>query len=323
MLKFDSNFYYKFKKTLRFISIYGLNRTISKVLGRTRITFRTIRIKNLKNKDILIVGCGQFGYSTIGYFITNKFGNRFLSCYDSDNSKSDSFHCKYQTTNKATSYKNLINCPNAKYIYIASNHFTHTDYAIDAIKKDLNVYIEKPISVNHQQFAQLINTIKECKPEVYAGYNRPHSQAIVQLKKQLTAEKASRFTINCFVSGHFLAKDHWYRKPQEGTRVCGNLGHWIDLSIHLLNIRNVPDSFSVIIAYSDKNEADDNFTINLTSDDGDLITLSLTSRCEPFEGINESINIQYGQVISKIDDFRRMTIWKDDYKKLTITGLKM
>nr|MCH9697858.1 hypothetical protein [Gammaproteobacteria bacterium] len=31
--------------------------------------------------------------------------------------------------------------------------------------------------------------------------------------------------------------------------------------------------------------------------------------------INESINIQYGQVISKIDDFRRMTIWKDDYKK--------
>lgn len=315
MLNFDSNLYYKLKKTLRFIRIYGPSRTLSKILGRTRVTFRIIGKKDIKNKDILIVGCGQFGYSTIGHFINKKFGNRFLSCYDSDDSKSHSFYTRYQTTSKATSYENLINSPNAKYIYIASNHFTHTVYAIDAIKKGLNVYIEKPISVNHQQFSQLVNSIKKYKPHIYAGYNRPHSQAIIQLKKYLSAEKNSTFTINCFVSGHFLEKDHWYRNPEEGTRVCGNLGHWIDLSIHLLSIRNVPDSFSVIIAYSDKNEADDNLTISLTSDHGDLITLTLTSRCEPFEGINESINIHYGQVISKIDDFRTMTVWNDDFKK--------
>ena len=38
----------------------------------------------------------------------------------------------------------------------------------------------------------------------------------------------------------------------------------------------------------------------------------LTSRCEPFEGINETINFQYDNTIAKIDDFRRMTIWQDE-----------
>jgi len=37
----------------------------------------------------------------------------------------------------------------------------------------------------------------------------------------------------------------------------------------------------------------------------------LTSRSEPFEGINETINVQCKNIIAKIDDFRHMTIWKD------------
>ncbi|MDZ4138564.1 MAG: hypothetical protein U1D66_06755 [Erythrobacter sp.] len=36
----------------------------------------------------------------------------------------------------------------------------------------------------------------------------------------------------------------------------------------------------------------------------------LTARTEPFEGINETINIQLGDVIAKIDDFRQMTLWQ-------------
>ena len=39
----------------------------------------------------------------------------------------------------------------------------------------------------------------------------------------------------------------------------------------------------------------------------------LSSRTEPFEGINETINIQCDDVIAKIDDFRKLTIWKNDY----------
>jgi len=36
----------------------------------------------------------------------------------------------------------------------------------------------------------------------------------------------------------------------------------------------------------------------------------LSSRTEPFEGINETINLQHGEAIAKIDDFRRMSLWQ-------------
>jgi len=43
----------------------------------------------------------------------------------------------------------------------------------------------------------------------------------------------------------------------------------------------------------------------------DLVVIVLTARCEPFEGINETINFQMGNVIGKIDDFRAMSIWNE------------
>jgi predicted dehydrogenase len=125
-------------------------------------------------------------------------------------------------------------------------------------------------------------------------------------------------SINYFISGHKIDDDHWYRKPQEGTRICGNVGHWLDLTIHLFAKRGfIPKIIDINITYSNPTEPDDNISITLTTDFRDIVTIMLTSRSEPFEGINETINVQCGNVIAKIDDFRHMTIWQDEklYKK--------
>ena len=86
--------------------------------------------------------------------------------------------------------------------------------------------------------------------------------------------------------------------------------------IHLYNIRGyIPKFYNVQIAYSSVDEADDNIAIIITTSEGDLTSITITSRTEPFEGINETINLQYGSIIAKIDDFRTLTIW--DEAKLT------
>jgi len=107
-----------------------------------------------------------------------------------------------------------------------------------------------------------------------------------------------------------IAADHWYRAPDEGTRICGNVGHWIDLAVHILSWGECPDKWVIQIAYSSESARDDDLSISLTSSRGDLIVIVLTSRNDPFEGINETINFQQGDVICKIDDFRSNTIWK-------------
>jgi predicted dehydrogenase len=298
------------KKLIRFILIYGIARTLFKVFGRLRINF--IKLPSFKIKDVGLIGCGQFGFATIGFFISKKSKHTFIRAYDVDKKNQQSFENFYLIKKETASFMSIINDIEVNYVYIASNHFSHTEYALSAIKNNKIVYIEKPISVNYQQFKSLVNSIKKNNAEIYAGYNRPFSKAVLDLKKNINNFPNKPFSLSYFISGHLLESEHWYRDVQEGTRICGNVGHWLDLTVHILTWRKLPNSLNISISYSDLNEIDDNISITITTEYNDIISIMLTSRSEPFEGINETINIQYNNTIAKIDDFRKMIIWQDE-----------
>lgn len=301
-------------KFTRYVSVYGLSRTLTKVAGRTRVSFLLKKFYFSKVPSIGLIGCGQFQFSTIAYFLSKGVTNRFSFCYDIKQTNSNSIAKYYSIPEVLT---NIDQIPKNEFnvVYIASNHASHTDYAIKYLNDSKNVYCEKPISVTFGQFDLLLNAIINNNAKFFAGYNRPYSAAVQEIKKHfLNSDQATgRFTIGCFISAHHLPRDHWYRNPEEGTRICGNVGHWIDLMIHMLNWRGkIPLSFNVQITYSDMNIPDDNISISLTTDYGDLTTITISARSEPFEGINETINFQYDSIIAKIDDFRSITIWNNE-----------
>jgi predicted dehydrogenase len=243
-------------------------------------------------------------------------GNAFSSAYDIDVEASKSLVNYYGFKDIAESSMGLLRS-SPKYLFIASNHASHTDYAIEAMQlKIKNIHVEKPLSTSYEQFVNLVAAINYHSPKICVGYNRPYAGAILELKKIMMPEvgASEAFTLNHYISGHQIPADHWYRNASEGTRVCGNMGHWIDLSIHILAWRSIPSVFNISIVYANLNEPDDNICVNLTTDEGDLISIVLTARSEPFEGINESINVQYSDTIAKIDDFRRMVAWKGEKK---------
>jgi predicted dehydrogenase len=309
----------KLKKIYRYALLLGFRRALVKAISRSKknILFKSIFF--FDNRSIGLVGCGQFQFSTIAYFLSRGFTNRFLFCYDLDNERAK-YLASYYLIKKIPLSLSQINDNKLKVVYIASNHSSHTDYSIFFLNKNINVYCEKPISVSFSQFDSLLYAINKSKAKFYAGYNRPYAPAITYLKNIIKKRKIvnGKFTLNCFVSAHFISKDHWYRNPEEGTRICGNLGHWIDLMIHIYNWRGfIPESYRIQIAYSDEKELDDNIAISITTQEGDITSIIITSRSEPFEGINETINLQFDSVIAKIDDFRNMTIWDSEklYKK--------
>jgi len=308
----------KIVKLLRFIKIYGFSRSINKSFGRIRPSWYKPLIIVNKKRYVSIVGCGQFAFSTISYFIRKNHGTIFLSCYDTNKENAQSLARFYNFKSISSTFDDLLKNPDLKLLYIASNHFSHCEYAIKAIEKNIEVYIEKPICVNYEQFIALHNVVNANKPTIYAGYNRPFSKTILMLNQHIK-NTLKPLSINYFISGHLIPSGHWYRNPEEGTRVCGNIGHWIDLTMHLFIIRGVnPEYINIYISYSNIEEPDDNISITMTTDFNDIVTIMLSSRSEPFEGINETINIQCGNVIAKIDDFRKITIWEDEkiYKKI-------
>ena len=297
----------------RYILTYGILRTLIKVAGRKRsLLIRGVFPKIFINKNkryISLIGCGQFGFSTISYFLLLRQGNRFLDCYDIDKERQKSTS-KFWGYKEQDDIENILTNEKLQIVYIASNHFSHTPYSIPFISKNIDVYIEKPIAVNWEQLSSLLRAIKYSNSVVYTGYNRPFSKAITILDKKIE-EKREAISLACFVSGHLLPADHWYRLPEEGTRVCGNIGHWIDLAVHLMKTRGrIPEKFIISISYSDVKDFDDNISITITTNLRDLINIILTARSEPLEGVNETINFQCGNLIAKIDDFEKMSIWE-------------
>lgn len=305
----------KLKKLLRFTKIYGIRRSVVKAAGRLQrplLKHLVLGISLPKKRFISVVGCGQFSFSSICYFIYWKLGDVFLSAYDPNSKKRDALAHFYGFKNKANNFDEVLAQPGLKLLYIVSNHSSHTPYAITSLQKGIDTYIEKPISINWQQFEQLKETIKNSSAKVYVGYNRPYSPAIQKISSCITA-KQKPLSISFFISGHIIDADNWYRDPEEGTRICGNLSHWLDLTVYLMNIRgNVPSKYKIQLAYADVGEPDDNISVNITTEYNDLINIVITSRTEPFEGINETLNLQCGDVIAKIDDFRKLSIWQDE-----------
>jgi predicted dehydrogenase len=306
----------KLKKLLRFSEIYGIKRALVKAAGRLqKPAFRhfVLGVFFPKKRYISVVGCGQFSFSTICYFAYKKNGNMFLDSYDIDTKKQDALSKFYNFKGQAKSAEALMSNPELKLLYVISNHASHTDYTLEALKKGIDVYVEKPISISWEQFNKLKAAIKTSSSRIFAGYNRPYAKAVRTVTAYIKDAKAP-MTLNCFISGHLLDADHWYRNPEEGTRVCGNIGHWLDLMVHMMNSRgHVPEKYKVQIACADINEPDDNITITITTEYNDLVSITITSRTEPFEGINETINVQCGNVIAKIDDFRKLSIWHNEH----------
>lgn len=295
----------------RYATTYGVRRTLYKAVGRRRssVAAKILSPGPCAVRDIGVIGCGQFAFATIGPLVVSRLGNRFAGCFDTDYEAARSFAKFYRLGSPARSVADVIDDPDIRVVYVASNHASHSDYAIQALAAGKVVHVEKPVATTQQQLARLVGAAKRHRGRVFAGYNRPFAPAISALR-QWSDAVAGPLTLSCLVSGHLIGADHWYRRPDEGTRILGNVGHWLDLMVHILSWGQLPERWAISLTWADDSAPDDNLTICLVSARGDLVTIVLSARSEPFEGINETISVQWGDLIAKIDDFRWMRMWK-------------
>ncbi len=304
-----------FMKLWRFAGLYGWRRAVVKAVARTRPGWLRNTLARRRAKTVSLIGCGQFAFSSLCFFVQKNRGNVFLDAFDVDLEQARSLSRYYGFTAAATA-NDLLNNPAARVLYVASNHASHTDYAIGGLRRGLDVYVEKPVSVTYDQFVRLSAAQQMATGRLFAGYNRPYAAAIQTLRRRVESQPgAGGFSLNYFISGHQISADHWYRHPNEGTRVCGNLGHWIDLTVYIWQWRGLPSRIAIQLAWANPGEPDDNLCVTFTTDRHDVVSMMLTARSEPFEGINEAINLQYGDLIARIDDFRSMTIWQGSHLK--------
>ena len=299
-----------FKKVTFFISLWGFKSTIFKILGRTRLKF--IRLLPYPKKNVIILGCGQFAFSTLSPKLL-KFGifSPIKFALDIDQKNLESF-CNFYSCKPIKSLNNLNNISIA---YICSSHSSHFEYTKNLLNKNINVYCEKPLTTNRNDVYKLSKIIRESQATLYAGYNRPHSPVIKNIKKLYQKYQPTNFNASLIIFGHKLNSKHWYRNRGEGSRIYGNLSHWIDLCHHIMNWdKRKIEKISINIQYLDNDFQDENFICALKSNNGFSFLMAFYAKSEPFGGVYENIEISTDKFNARTNNFKNLEIDHGSYR---------
>ena len=315
------SFSFKLKKSLRYLKLYGPSRTLVKIKGQYHMNrkfndFPLMDEKKSKNKIVGILGCGNYSYGVINYYLKKNFGKVIKGAMDVESNRAASIFEDYQLDYYTNSAKKVIDDPNIEMIFIASNHFTHAEYAIEALKEGKHVHIEKPHVVNEDQLERLVQTMKDSKGKVRLGFNRPASKFGKIIIDHLQKEKGTAM-INWFIAGHEIDPSHWYFDEKEGGRVLGNLCHWTDFTYQMIPEE---DRYPIRIIPARSEKADCDISVSYIFGDGSIATITFSAKGHTFEGVREKLNLHKGNTLITMSDYESMRIdvveKKKNYKNL-------
>lgn len=304
------------RKAVRYISLFGLSRTLAKVRGQyhmkaaqafvgPRWTNPACRTPQAPERSIGIIGCGNYAFANIAFYLA-KHCRRFLrSTYDRNPSRALSLCRHYGGATAVADWQDMLADPLLKTVFISSNHSSHAEFAVACLQADKNVHIEKPHVVDERQLERLLTAMREhpgCK--VLLGFNRPRSPLFCKLRQHL-ATQSGPLMINWFVAGHEIPDGHWYFDEREGGRVLGNLCHWTDLSLNLVGLEN---AFPCEIVPASPPGAKSDFVVSMIFADGSCASITFSAKGHTFEGVREVLNVHKGNILGNITDFGVLTM---------------
>jgi predicted dehydrogenase len=310
----DQSLWFKIRKVLRYIDLYGPERTWVKIKGdyhlrRTKrftgATWQNPACRSPQHTDrfVALVGCGGFAYSNLAFYLKKLTPYFLRATYDVLPERAYSLCADYGGAYVASDFDQILADPAIRLIYIASNHASHAEYAVQALDAGKHVHIEKPHVINEQQLSRL-NKAQERNPRsmVFLGFNRPRSGLFRRAMQTLAAQEGP-LMVNWFIAGHRIPDDHWYFSEAEGGRILGNLCHWTDLTLEMVGHGNAfPCQVSAVSAPGARSD----FAISIQFADNSVAAITFSAKGHTFEGVREVLNAHRGDALLALNDFQKL-----------------
>lgn len=299
---------FRLRKVARYVRLYGVSRTYIKVLGQSHMKRRFDSLPEVgtsysARQRVGLLGCGNYAFSNIAYYLSSGRGQVIAACMDTDAHRAASLAERYSVPLHTDDAMRVIDNSQIDLLYVASNHASHAEYAIDGLKRGKHVYIEKPHVVNEDQLRRLDEAMRNSTGRVFLGFNRPGSR-FGRLMLEALAREDGAGMYNWFVAGHAIAPDHWYFKPEEGGRVLGNLCHWTDFVLRMAPAK----AFPVLITPTRGTKSGTDIAVTYTFPDETIAVITFSEKGDPFEGVKERLSAHRGNCLIAMDDFKTLSI---------------
>ena len=200
-------------------------------------------------------------------------------------------------------------------VVVATAHDSHTQLACAAVKAGHRVFLEKPPTVTVEDVRQLAAAMRAHPGAIEIGFNRRYHPLVRRARARLARESGPT-SISCVVKELTFEPDHWYFWPNQGTRITGNLCHWIDLAVYLIDGSPLPVSITLSPRMPGTEPgSDEERVLTVTFDDGSLLTVLGTTRGDDIRGVQEQMDIRRGRTTISVDDLWKYRVRSDGIER--------
>jgi predicted dehydrogenase len=213
-----------------------------------------------------IIGMGNMGKYHADYLLQNKVSRCELSAIASS---TPSKLAKYKTVPIFDTGEKLIQSGTVDAVLVATPHYAHTTFGIEAFKAGLHVMVEKPISVHKADCERLIDAHKE-KPGLIFGamFQLRTEPRYKKLKQLITDGELGRIVrVNWMITDWFrteayFASGGWRAtwRGEGGGALLNQCPHQLDLLQWLVGMPSSIRGFCQFGRYHNI-EVEDNVTV--------------------------------------------------------------
>ena len=223
-----------------------------------------------------IVGAGTYATSVAIPLIskTKEFSLEAVSTASGLNARSAAD--KYKIPKMYSDYHALLEDDSIDLIFIMTRNSLHAPILLEALKKEKNVFVEKPLAVNSEEIDEIEKTWTRYKKTVMVGFNRryaPFTNEIKTFFKNRTTPMIASYRVNA----EEILSDHWiYDKKEGGGRIISEAPHFIDYLSYIIGSKPTR-VFTNPIQSEKKHDTMDNFIIDIDFEDGSSGSVIYTS----------------------------------------------
>jgi predicted dehydrogenase len=183
-----------------------------------------------------IIGCGDVTEIKSGPSFQKVEHSELIAVMRRNGEKAADYAKRHNVPKWYDDADKLIHDPDINAIYVATPPSSHAEYAIKAMKARKPTYVEKPMAMNADECAQMVEVSKETGVPLFVAYYRRALPYFVKLKELMDMRAIGDVkTINLTL--------HLPTKPEElegaaGWRVDPAIsggGHFHDLAAHQLD----------------------------------------------------------------------------------------
>ena len=262
---------------------------------------------NSQEPNVGFIGAGSFAQGTL---LPNMKGLcNFVGVSTAKGNTARYVGDKYGFSYCAETADAIINDDKINTIFITTRHNLHAEFIIKAMKKNKNVFVEKPMAMNEKELSEIKavyeESIEQEKPVSFmVGFNRRFSPAVQSIKEMF--EDAQSKAINIRINAGQMPLNHWVNDIEiGGGRIVGEACHFIDLAMYLAGDKIISVSAD---SMKDPDGLNNSVVISLQFKNGSVASVNYFSNGNKTLP-KEQIEVFCGGTVALIDDFKRLIIY--------------